>query len=51
MEMLLAIQPVNADRTGLHAVVRGENASAARADLARRMQQLRAEIEAEREKK
>jgi nitrite reductase/ring-hydroxylating ferredoxin subunit len=50
MEMLLAIQPVNADRTGLHAVVRGKNASAARADLARRMQQLRAEIEAEREK-
>ena len=51
LEMLFAIQPVNAERTALHAAARGEKALAARADLAKRMQRLRDEIETAKEKK
>lgn len=49
MEMLFAIQPVDAGRTALHAAARGENALTARADLARRLQRLRNGIETTKE--
>nr|WP_210320334.1 Rieske (2Fe-2S) protein [Pseudaminobacter soli] len=45
LEILFAVQPVSDGKTALHAVAKGQGVAGRRADLARRLERLRATIE------